>query len=64
MNIGDSVKISGTKLTGVIVNIEGRRDSIFSDSKTIKSYYTIKLSDGTENEYMRDEIRLLTNTVF
>jgi hypothetical protein len=53
MQIGQKVKIAGSKLEGVIVKIENRREG----SSTAKAFYTVKLTDNSEHEFMRDELR-------
>jgi len=53
MEVGQKVKVAGTKLEGVVVKIDRRREG----SSTIKLFYTVKLTDGSEMELMRDEIR-------
>lgn len=55
MEKGQTVKVAGTKLEGVIVHIESRREG----TSTAKLFYTIRLTDGSEVELMRDEIRHL-----
>lgn len=54
MNIGDKVKVSGTNLEGVIVEMNPRR---LPDRKAVISFYTVKFADGTTGEYGREEIR-------
>jgi hypothetical protein len=53
MQIGQKVKIAGSKLEGVIVKIENRREG----PSTAKAFYTVKLTDNSEHEFMRDELR-------
>jgi len=53
MEIGQKVKIAGSKDEGVIIKIENRREGSF----TAKAFYTVKLTDNREIEVMRDELR-------
>lgn len=55
MEIGQKVKVSGTKLEGVIVNIDYRREG----SSTAKAFYVVRLTNGTEHEYWFNELRKL-----
>lgn len=54
MQVGDKVRISGTSLTGEIISIDNRYEP---KKHTKTAFYTIKLSDGTTNEYVRNELR-------
>ena len=55
MEIGQTVKIAGSKDEGVIIKIENRRECSFTD----KAFYTVKLTDNREIEVMRDELRVI-----